>query len=186
MDLTAEYVAVARWLTGRVGLGDQAHFLQGDVCALPFPAASFDRAWILHVGMNIEDKARLFTWIGRVLKSNDLFIVYDVMLSGDPTLVSYPMPWASQAGLSFLGRVTDYRSLLPSAGFEIVAEHDLRPQGVAALRGFSATCCRTWSRGCSRRPRSSAVFGEVVATAPGPGTVLAVPGSTHRASLDVP
>ncbi|MFC9645685.1 SAM-dependent methyltransferase [Streptomyces mirabilis] len=84
VDLTEEYVDVARRLTDRVGLADRARFQQGDVTALPFPRASFDRAWMLHVGMNIEDKGRLFTEISRVLTDNGLFIVYDVMLLGDP------------------------------------------------------------------------------------------------------
>ncbi|MCR3731931.1 SAM-dependent methyltransferase [Streptomyces umbrinus] len=137
VDLTAEYVAVARWLTDRVGLSDRAHFLQGDVSALPFPGASFDRAWMLHVGMNVKDKSRLFTEIGRVLTDGGLFIVYDVMLTGDPSLVSYPVPWASEPGHSFLARAEEYRSLLRGAGFEMVAEHDRRGQGVQSLRDLS-------------------------------------------------
>ncbi|MER5432255.1 class I SAM-dependent methyltransferase [Streptomyces sp. NPDC002588] len=134
VDLTEEYVDVARRLTDRVGLADRARFQQGDVTALPFPQASFDRAWMLHVGMNIEDKARLFTEINRVLTDDGLFIVYDVMLLGDPTLVSYPLPWASQPEHSFLARPREYRSLLSKAGFEIVAEHDHRSQTVPLLR----------------------------------------------------
>ncbi|WP_433917312.1 class I SAM-dependent methyltransferase [Streptomyces canus] len=134
VDLTEEYVDVARWLTDRVGLADRARFQQGDVTALPFPQASFDRAWMLHVGMNIEDKTRLFTEISRVLTDDGLFIVYDVMLLGDPTLVGYPLPWASEPQHSFLARPQEYRSLLRKAGFDIVAEHDHRSQAVQLLR----------------------------------------------------
>ncbi|MET8808428.1 class I SAM-dependent methyltransferase [Streptomyces sp. NPDC004546] len=134
VDLTEEYVDVARWLTDRVGLADRARFQQGDVTALPFPQASFDRAWMLHVGMNIEDKTRLFTEISRVLTDDGLFIVYDVMLLGDPTLVSYPLLWASEPEHSFLARPQEYRSLLRKAGFDIVAEHDHRLQAVQSLR----------------------------------------------------
>lgn len=117
-----------------MGLADRVRFQQGDVTALPFPQASFDRAWMLHVGMNIEDKARLFTEISRVLTDNGLFIVYDVMLLGDPTLVSYPLPWASEPEHSFLARPQEYRLLLRKAGFDIVAEHDHRSQAVQSLR----------------------------------------------------
>ncbi|MGW1786970.1 class I SAM-dependent methyltransferase [Streptomyces sp. NPDC002143] len=117
-----------------MGLADRVRFQQGDVTALPFPRASFDRAWMLHVGMNIEDKARLFTEISRVLTDNGLFIVHDVMLLGDPTLVSYPLPWAAEPEHSFLARPEEYRSLLRKAGFEIVAEHDHRSQAARLLR----------------------------------------------------
>ncbi|MEU9380163.1 class I SAM-dependent methyltransferase [Streptomyces sp. NPDC048279] len=44
VDLAEEYVARARRLTDGVGLSDRAHFLQGKVSELPFPASSFDRA----------------------------------------------------------------------------------------------------------------------------------------------
>ncbi|MEW2468131.1 methyltransferase domain-containing protein [Streptomyces sp. NPDC046994] len=134
VDLTAEYVAVARLLTDRVGLGHRAHFLHGDVTEPAFPAENFDRAWMLHVGMNVQDKSRLFNGIGRVLTVNGLFIVYDVMLLGDPSLVSYPLPWASEPSHSFIARPEEYRASLHDAGFEIVAEHDRRTQGIRSLR----------------------------------------------------
>ncbi|MGW1563993.1 class I SAM-dependent methyltransferase [Streptomyces sp. NPDC002144] len=134
VDLTEEYLDVARWLTDLVGLTGRARLQQGDVTELPFPQASFDRAWMLHVGMNIEDKARLFTEISRVLTSKGLFIVYEVMLLGDPALVRYPLPWASEPEHSFLARPEEYRSLLHKAGFEIVDEHDHRLQAVQLLR----------------------------------------------------
>ncbi|MEW2298571.1 class I SAM-dependent methyltransferase [Streptomyces sp. NPDC006655] len=134
VDLTEEYVDVARWLTDRVGLTSRVRFQQGDVTALPFTRVSFDRAWMLHVGMNIEDKGRLFTEISRVLTDGGLFIVYDVMLLGDPALVRYPLPWASEPEHSFLARPQEYRPLLRKAGFDIVAERDHRPQAVQSLR----------------------------------------------------
>lgn len=87
-----------------MGLADRARFQRGDVTELPFPRASFDRAWMLHVGMNIEGKARLFSEIRRVLTADGLFIVYDVMLLGDPTLIGYPLPWASEPARGFLAR----------------------------------------------------------------------------------
>ncbi|WP_330280535.1 MULTISPECIES: class I SAM-dependent methyltransferase [unclassified Streptomyces] len=143
VDLTEEYVDVARWLTDRVGLTGRARFQQGDVTALPFPRASFDRAWMLHVGMNIEDKARLFTEISRVLTDEGLFIVYDVMLLGNPALVRYPLPWASEPEHSFLAHPQEYRSRLRKAGFDIVAEHDHRLQAVQSLRDAGGAHHRT-------------------------------------------
>ncbi|MEV6992556.1 class I SAM-dependent methyltransferase [Streptomyces sp. NPDC093228] len=136
VDLAAEYVAAARRLTDRVGLADRTHFVRGDVTELAFPAGNFDRAWMLHVGMNVEDKSRLFNGIGRVLTVNGLFIVYDVMFLGDPSLVRYPLPWASEPSHSFIAGPEQYRASLSYAGFEIVAEHDRRSQGIRALRGL--------------------------------------------------
>ncbi|MEU6256905.1 hypothetical protein [Streptomyces sp. NPDC047043] len=76
--------------------------------------------------------------ISRVLTDNGLFIVYDVMLLGDPTRVGYPLPWASEPEHSFLARPEEYRSLLHEAGFDIVAEHDHRAQAAQSLRDAGA------------------------------------------------
>ena len=56
IDLTAEYVEVAKALSRRVGMADAVSFRQASATALPFADASFDGAYMLHVGMNIADK----------------------------------------------------------------------------------------------------------------------------------
>jgi ubiquinone/menaquinone biosynthesis C-methylase UbiE len=69
IDLTADFVAVATSLAGRVGLADQVRYIEGSALALPFPAGTFDAATLLHVGMNIADKPALFAEARRVLKT---------------------------------------------------------------------------------------------------------------------
>lgn len=58
---------------------------------MPFSVASLDAATILHVGMNMPDKASTITEVRRVLRPGGRFTVYDVMRlgPGDPT---YPLP----------------------------------------------------------------------------------------------
>src|SRR4051812_13177720 len=60
IDLTAEYVEVAKALSRRVGMADAVSFAQASATALPFADASFDGAYMLHVGMNIVDKKSVF------------------------------------------------------------------------------------------------------------------------------
>ncbi len=92
---------------------------------MPYQDARFDRAVLLHVGMNIADKKALFTEIARVTKPGGLLGVYDVMRRGDQKL-DYPVAWAREAATSFLGSPSDYRQALQAAGFEIVEEIDKR------------------------------------------------------------
>jgi SAM-dependent methyltransferase len=61
IDLTEDYVRVAGLLTARVGLGDRVSYRQGSALTLPFAPESFEGAYMLHVGMNIRDKAALFS-----------------------------------------------------------------------------------------------------------------------------
>ena len=123
IDLTPQFVALARDLTRRCGLADRVDFQVASALALPFPAAAFDAAMLIHVGMNIADKAKLFGEAHRVLRPGGRFIVYDVM-APDPGALTYPMPWAADPAASAVAPPQRYRDLLAAAGFEIERERD--------------------------------------------------------------
>jgi ubiquinone/menaquinone biosynthesis C-methylase UbiE len=125
IDLTPEYVAVATALSRRVGLGDRTQFHQGSALALPFPDASFDGAYMLHVGMNIADKSTLFHDVRRVLKPGAVFGIYDVMRETEGTLY-FPVPWSSDPATSFVVDAAAYREKLQQAGFTIAKERNRR------------------------------------------------------------
>lgn len=123
IDLTSDYVAVARALTRLVGLDDRVAFHQGSVMDLPFDAAEFSAATLLHVGMNLPDKTRLFAEVARVLEPGGVFVVYDVMRlrEAEP---AFPTAWAASPATSFLATPATYRDALTSAGFTILDECD--------------------------------------------------------------
>lgn len=133
IDLTEEFVRVAEALTRRVGLAGRATFRQGSALALPFESASFDGAYMLHVGMNIEDKAGVFKEVRRVLKPGGVFAVYDVMREKDGAL-GYPVPWASSAETSFVESAPAYRRALDAAGFAIEKERSRRDFAIDFFR----------------------------------------------------
>jgi ubiquinone/menaquinone biosynthesis C-methylase UbiE len=133
IDLTPEYVEVARTLTQRVGLSEQGEFRVGSALDLPFGDGSFDRATLLHVGMNIPDKERLCTEVHRVLRRGGLFAIYDVMQTG-----AFPVPWAAGKATSFLETPEIYRRALAGAGFEITSERDRRDFGIAFFHRMRA------------------------------------------------
>jgi ubiquinone/menaquinone biosynthesis C-methylase UbiE len=130
IDLTDEFVRVARSLSQRVGLAEQVTFVQGSALELPFPAGSFDGAYMLHVGMNIADKATLFAQVRRVLRPGGFFAIYDLMRIGPGELI-FPVPWAATGATSFVADVADYRRLLTEAGFGIATERERRAYAIA-------------------------------------------------------
>ncbi len=73
---------------------------------------------MLHVGMNIDDKARLFTEIYRVLRSDASLGIYDVMQINDGVL-AYPVPWATEVSTSRLAAPDHYVQALNHAGFKV-------------------------------------------------------------------
>ncbi len=125
IDLTREFVEVARTLSAWVGLAGSLRFECGSALDTPFESESFDAAMQLHVGMNIPDKAGLAREVHRVLAPGGVYGIYDVMLAGDPAL-EFPVPWASEPTESALATPEQYVAALEAAGFEVTAQHDRR------------------------------------------------------------
>jgi ubiquinone/menaquinone biosynthesis C-methylase UbiE len=137
IDLTAAYVEVARSLARRVGLADAVDYRQASALSLPFAPATFDGAYMLHVGMNIADKAALFAEVKRVLKPDGVYGIYDIMRESDGDL-TFPVPWATTADTSFVVGAATYRQLLESAGFAIVNERSRRDFAAEFFRQLRA------------------------------------------------
>jgi SAM-dependent methyltransferase len=105
--------------------------------AMPFEAASFDGAYLLHVGMNIADKAGLFREVARVLKPGARLAIYDLMRTADG-LLSFPVPWASTEAASFVADVKTYRESLNAAGLEVEHERGRRDFGIQFMQNVLA------------------------------------------------
>ncbi len=123
VDLTADYVHVARRLTELVGL--KASFEVASALELPFDDGAFDVATMFHVGMNIEDKATLMQEASRVLAPGGTFALFDVMKLGDGAL-TFPFPWAESEDFSFVESPETYRQTAAAAGLLPVAERERR------------------------------------------------------------
>lgn len=137
IDLTEEFVDVANALAGRFGLSELASFQQASALTMPFADKSFDRATLIHVGMNLENKAAVFAQTRRVLAQGGLFCIYDIMRFGNGE-IPYPMPWAQTLETSFIDAPEDYRSLLVHAGFSIVSEKNRREMALKLAQEMRA------------------------------------------------
>ena len=123
IDLTPEFVEAADTLTRRVGLGDRVSFQRASGTDIPFPENHFDAATLMHVGMNIEDKATLIAEMARVTRPGGTVLVYDLMRVGEGEL-GYPMPWASSPDFSFVDRPAVYEQAAQAAGLVVVDRLD--------------------------------------------------------------
>src|SRR3546814_19108763 len=108
-----------------VGQADRVAFRAGSALDLPFEAASFDAATLLHVGMNIPDKDRLCAEAARVLKPGGVFGVYDVMRVGDGAL-SFPVAGSATAGTTIVADPATYRRALEETGGASCRERECR------------------------------------------------------------
>lgn len=134
IDLSEEFVAAVTELTRRAGVAGVA-FRTGSATDLPFAADSFDAAVMLHVGMNVADKPRLFAEAARVLRPGGAFAVYDVMRTG-PGTPDYPLPWAGTPGIAFEESANDYARHAAAAGLVERRRQDRLAEGVAFLQAL--------------------------------------------------
>jgi ubiquinone/menaquinone biosynthesis C-methylase UbiE len=137
IDLTDDYVRTAAALGHRLGLDERVAYRQASALDLPFKSSTFDGAYMMHVGMNIEDKPGLFAEVHRVLKPHGFFAIYDVMRAADGDL-DYPVHWAATSRTSFVASPDEYRSGLKGAGFEIIKERDRSDFARAFFRQVAA------------------------------------------------
>lgn len=68
LDLTNKYVETGKVLCAWVGLGDRIALHQESALSMPFPNDQFTGGYIMHVGMNIEDKTGLCEEIHQALQ----------------------------------------------------------------------------------------------------------------------
>jgi ubiquinone/menaquinone biosynthesis C-methylase UbiE len=125
IDLTQEYIDTGRVLSEWVGLDRRVNLHQASAVAMPFVDEHFDGAIMMHVAMNIEDKAQLFRELFRVLKPGSTLGVYDIMRMTDGEL-AYPVPWATVAGTSCLATPGEYKQAMEDAGFTFTKENNRR------------------------------------------------------------
>jgi len=138
IDLTPDYVHVARMLTERTGLSDKAEFHIGSALELPWADGSFDAAVTFHAAMNIADRPRLYAEVARVIRPGGVFAIYDVM-KGPAAGMLFPVPWAETGETSFLVTPDEMRELLGEAGFDILREEDRREIALQHHRNGLAT-----------------------------------------------
>jgi MPBQ/MSBQ methyltransferase len=123
IDLTPDYVAVARTLAEWTGLGGAITYETASALAMPFEDGRFDAAITLHVAMNIEDRHGFYREVARVLERGAVFAVYDVM-AGERKGLIYPVPWAETAATSYLASPAETAALLGEAGFDVEEVED--------------------------------------------------------------
>ncbi|WP_299078447.1 methyltransferase domain-containing protein [uncultured Ruegeria sp.] len=124
VDLTPEFVETAIALSDLVGLSQKMSFQVGSALDLPVPDAGFDLAVMLHVGMNIDDKAGLFSEVARALATGGTFALFDVMGGSIDEPLAFPLPWSTLPETSFVDSPDVYKNAAAAAGMELVAEND--------------------------------------------------------------
>jgi SAM-dependent methyltransferase len=116
IEMSTDYCVGAALLNRLTGLDDRIAVHEGSALALPFADQSFDVVWMQNVGMNIEDKRKLYAEIRRVLKPGGRY-AFQEMAAGKTATSYFPLPWATDPTENFLVSVEAMQSLLDESGF---------------------------------------------------------------------
>lgn len=137
IDVSQEYIRTAEKLSELVGLQDKTRFIQADALELPFDDSSFDVVWTQHVQMNINDKYRFYSEIGRVLTDKGTLIYHDIFRK-DKEDVDYPVPWAFGPSVSFLQTSSNMDNILKENEFIKLTSTDQTGQAIQFLHNIFA------------------------------------------------
>ena len=124
IDVVEEYCRAATLFTDRVGLTDEVRFQHGNALDLPFEDEAFDVVWFEHTLMNIEAKEVAFEEARRVLRPGGTLALYEICAGPGGDTV-FPVPWASDASLSYLVHPERLRDLVIDTGFDEVVWRDV-------------------------------------------------------------
>jgi ubiquinone/menaquinone biosynthesis C-methylase UbiE len=138
IDITGEFVRTARLLSELVHLRDKTMFLKADALHLPFFDFYFDAVWTQHTQMNIADKHRFYSEIGRVLSTGGKFIYYDIFSVGKASL-TYPLPWADEPSISHLITIPEFENIMKQLGFKKVKAKDQTQAAIEYFSGIAQT-----------------------------------------------
>jgi SAM-dependent methyltransferase len=129
VDLTPEFVEVARELTRSCGLADSVDFQVGNALELPIPDGGVRCGLPAACRDEHRGQGAVFGEVRRVVRPGGWFAVYDVMRvsAGE---IDYPVPWARDVEASFVAEPQTYRRLLAEAEFRVKHERDRREFGI--------------------------------------------------------
>jgi sarcosine/dimethylglycine N-methyltransferase len=131
VDVTAAFCEAARALNAACGVADRVRIVDGTALALPFPDASFDRAYSHGVLMSIADKVGVYREACRVLKPGGRLVVFQ-RHTGPNGPPEFPVSWATVPAESFLATDEDTHRDLTEAGLAVVSCRDTTQEEFAA------------------------------------------------------
>ncbi|MEH0020629.1 MAG: class I SAM-dependent methyltransferase [Desulfobacter sp.] len=120
LDLAPDFVDAAQTLTGWIDGGPDLSidFRQGSVLEIPCKDGVFHAVLCQHILMNIPDKAAVLDEFFRVLPPGGRLILHEIT-DGPGPAPHMPVPWASDAAISFTETWDTFGKRLEQAGFTL-------------------------------------------------------------------
>lgn len=157
VDITREYIDAGIMLNQLCGIPDSrvslryGSGLELDTVKDLEEGGSFDKAYMLHVGMNVLNKEKLLRSVSKQLKPGGLLGIYDIMKCTSEPL-KLPLPWASTEELNACSAPETYRKAVSNAGLKILLEEDRRSFAMATFEKLANARTRAAEAGAKPSP----------------------------------
>ena len=104
-------VDTSKELNKKLRISNRVNFEKGDVLNLPYGNNYFNHVYMIHLGMVIPDKEKLFKGIYRVMKKNAYLLIFD-FIRNSKTKIPYPVSWADDKSSDFITSLNEYERIL--------------------------------------------------------------------------
>jgi len=130
LDITEQFLEVAREVSDVMGLTGRISFLNQDACTYSSRGELFDIAWMQVAAANIEERFVLYQNINRALRPGGRLGIFDIFQTPDIE-VKYPVPWSDDGSGSALMSEAETVATLSAAGFRCTAQVDVSARAIA-------------------------------------------------------
>lgn len=101
-----------------------------DAQQLPFNDGSFDLILFQHSLLNIPDAEAVLAECHRLLRPGGYLLLHEVIRGPNPGEMTYPVPWAHDAGTSHLSDATELQQRIATGGFRVQMINDWSEQAL--------------------------------------------------------
>jgi ubiquinone/menaquinone biosynthesis C-methylase UbiE len=132
VDMTPEHVRLGRERVDAAGLSGQVTLREADAAALPYAASEFDLVTTIEMLLHVQDKARIFAEVARVLRAGGRFVVVDQENRGGLDIMD----------MFFFPELGTFERLGASHGLELVGFEDLSRDVARWMRTYARSASR--------------------------------------------
>lgn len=125
IDITEDYVRIAKHLSDQMQLQDACDFHASSVLSTPFPDNEFAATVSFHVAMNIESRSEFYREINRVTRPSGWFLSYDLVRGANARSLDFPLPWSQSSDTSFVKTAEETVALMKESGFDGIELYQL-------------------------------------------------------------
>ena len=117
VEIRKDLLDTSKELNKKLKLTNKINFKSGNALNLPYQNNYFDHVYMIHLGMVIKEKEKLFKEINRVMKNDASLLIFDFVRNARKQ-IPYPVSWAEDKSSDFITSIKEYEKVLQKNSFK--------------------------------------------------------------------